>query len=61
MVLMTINLNTISKIHRVYLIIFFLLILSSFALSLKFSIVSENFIDEVIDFIFTYILSLFFN
>ena len=56
---MTINLNTISKIHRVYLIIFFLLILSSFALSLKFSIVSENFIDEVIDFyiyVYTFII-----
>ena len=49
-----------SKINKNYLLIFFFLISSSFALSLKSNLMIENFIDQVIGFyIYVYILIIF--
>lgn len=49
-----------SKINKIYLIIFFLLISSSFALSLKVTLISENYINQVMDFyVYVYILIIF--
>jgi len=54
------NINIMSKINKNYLLVFFLLISSSFALSLKVSLISENYTDEVIDFyIYVYIFIIF--
>lgn len=46
-----------SKVNKIYLVIFFFLISSSFALTLKVDIIDSNFIDQIIEFYaFVYIL-----